>query len=187
MKVDSDPLGLELLFEELDKINYADYSSELRRQLIRLQEGPYFIKLLSEVDLLERDKSKLKERFWADKEQARLFSEKLQFIERIKTLEQKIEKYENELSLACLDLSAYNSKIIDKLKEWERSLFQFKIDLLGHEKPEVNQCRFSIYGTGIQKIVKFYLQIFEAKNFEVEAKTVWFKEKSGRRGAQKKR
>ena len=182
MKVDADPLGLELLFEELDKINYADYSSELRRQLIRLREGPYFIKLLSEVDLLERDKTKLKEKFWEDKNRARMFTEKLNFIEQINVLGQEIEDFENELSLACLDLNIYNPGIIDKLKEWEKRLFQFKIDLLGHENPNLNLCYFSIYGTGIQNIIKFYLKIFNAKNFEVEAETVWFKEQSNKRG-----
>ena len=37
--VEADPLGLELLLEELDKINYADHAGELRRQIIQLQEG----------------------------------------------------------------------------------------------------------------------------------------------------
>jgi MoxR-like ATPase len=178
MKVDADPLGLELLFEELDKINYTDHSSDLRRQLSRLMDGPYFIKMLSEVDILELEKKKLGEQFWMDKNKAKSYSEKLQFIERIKVLGNEIENYENDLSLACLDLKAYNPGIIDRLKDWEEQLFKYKIDLLAHENPEINQCYFSIYGTGLQKFIKFYLDIFKAKGYELDAKTVWFKEQN---------
>ena len=185
IKINADPLGLELLFEELDKINYADHSSELRRQVSQLRDGPYFIRLLSEVDILERDKKARGQKFWADKKNAKLYSEKLQFIERLKILSENIEIYENELSLACLDLNAYNSGMIDQLKTWEESLFQYKIDLVAHENPELNSCCFSIYGTDIQQFINFYLAIFKTKGFEFEAKTVWFKEQNGKKGVAK--
>ncbi len=179
--VDADPLGLELLFEELNKINYADHSSDLRRQILQLRDGPYFIRLLSEVDILERDKNKQGEPFWLDKNKSKIYTEKLQFLERFKILSQEIENYENQLSLACLDLNVYNPAVIDQLKDWEERMFKYKIDLLAHENPEVNQCYFSIYGTGLQKFIDFYLEIFKVKEYSVEAETVWFKESNGKK------
>ncbi len=185
LKVDADPLGLELLLEELDKINYADHAGELRRQINQLQEGPYFIKLLSEIDILEREKRKLGDHFWLDKLKAKAYTDKLQFRERIKALIQEIEKHENDLSLACLDLNVYNPGIIDLLKKWEAQLFQFKIDLLAHENPGLNRCHLSIYGPGLQNFIKLYLEIFRIKGIAVEAKTVWMKEQSGKKGVEK--
>lgn len=182
MKIDVDPLGLELLFEELDKINYADHSSELRRHIDQLKDGPCFIKLLSEADLLEREKKKHGEFFWQDKIKAGNYIEKLQFIERIDILGQKIEEYENELSLACLDIVAYNPAIVEQLKDWEDKLYNYKIDLLAHENPDVNQCYFSIYGTGLQIFINIYLKIFAAKAYQVEANTVWFKDRNDKKG-----
>ncbi len=46
INIDADPLGLELLFEELDKINYADHSSELRRQILQLRGGTLFYQIV---------------------------------------------------------------------------------------------------------------------------------------------
>ena len=105
----------------------------------------------------------------------------MNFQHKVKALETEIEDFENELSLACLDLNAYNPALVDRLKDWEKHLFQFKIDLLGHEKPDINQCHFSLYGTGLEKIIKIYQKIFTAKNIEVEAQTVWFNEKKAQR------
>ena len=181
-----DPLGLELLFEELDKINYADHSSELRRSIYQLKDGPYFIKMLSEIDILERSKKKKEEQFWMNKARAKEYTQKLQFLAKVDELVKRIEQYENDLSLACIGLGKYNPGVIDLLKKWENELFQFKIELLAHENPNLNQCQFSIYGSGVDKIVQMYVSIFQAKNYEIDAETIWFKDsKSGKKKAEK--
>ena len=155
MQVTADPLGLELLFEELDKINYTDYSSDLRRQLIQLKEGRYFIKLLSELDILERDKRKLKESFWTNKQRSTNYAAKLQFQERISELAEEIEDLESKLSMACLDIGKYNPGVIDQLKDWESRLFQFKNRLVGPCKSQ------------FQSMLFFYLRYRIAQIYQV--------------------
>ena len=185
IKIDADPLGLELLFEELDKINYADHASELRRSILQLQEGPYFIKLLSEIDIIERTKKRLGDTFWIDKARAKEYTEKLQFLVKIKALMQRIEEYENELSLACLGLKAYNPGIIELLKKWKHELFAFKIELLAHENEDLNQCHFSIYGSKANILLEQYLSIFKAKGYEFNTETIWFKDQTVKSGKKK--
>ncbi len=184
MIVEADPLGLELLFEELDKINFADHSGELRRQIFRLQEGHYFVRLLSEIDLLEREKLRLGESFWANREKTTRYAEKLQFIDRTQKLTREIETLEENLTLAVLDLNTYNTGLIPKLKDWEEKFFNLKVDLLALEKPTTNRCFFSIYGSGLQDFIDLYLNVFSAKNYEIDAKTIWVSEQPDKKGNQ---
>ncbi|MCB9275988.1 MAG: hypothetical protein H6564_18225 [Lewinellaceae bacterium] len=67
--VESDPLGLELLLEEYTKINHADYASSLRRQAGRLKEGHFYVRLLSELGILEQKKKKARQRFWNNQQE----------------------------------------------------------------------------------------------------------------------
>ena len=70
IEIEADPMGLDLLLEELEKIDYADYASELRRMIAKLEEGRTFIRLLSDIEILERRKNKASKKFWDDQKSA---------------------------------------------------------------------------------------------------------------------
>ena len=89
--IDADPLGLDLLLEELEKIDYADYASELRRRIAKLEEGSTYIRLLSEVEILERKKKKKGEKFWNNQQDAERYSYLLETKEHLRTLKTRIE------------------------------------------------------------------------------------------------
>lgn len=173
----ADPLGLDLLLEELDKINYADHASELRRQVYLLKEGHFYVRLLSELDLLEHRKRKKPQTFWKDPLQAEKYGRLLDSKEKVEALQQQIEDYELELSLACLDQGSYRPAMVKKLDEWKEAFFQQKVEIYSRLEPKSRFCHFAIYGSQLEEILGFYIQLFEAKSFEYTVKTVWFRER----------
>ncbi|MEO1711886.1 MAG: AAA family ATPase, partial [Bacteroidota bacterium] len=75
LNIEADPLGLDLLFEELEKINLADFASSTRRSLQNLRNGNYFIRLLSELDILEREKDRSPDEFWANRKKTERYQQ----------------------------------------------------------------------------------------------------------------
>ena len=174
--IEADPLGLELWLEELDKINHADHSSELRRQIHTLKEGHFFVKLLSELDLLERQKRRLGEKFWTDHQQAERYSYYLKTKSDIDQLVQSIEQYEMDLSLACMDLKPYKLELIEQLKAWKSRFFALKIEIYTRIHPKSNHLHLAIYGQNLQQIIHFYFNIFRKKGYQFAATSLWFRE-----------
>ena len=174
--IEADPLGLDLLLEELDKINFADHASDLRRQIYRLQEGHFYVMMLSELDIMERSKEKEGERFWKNKARGIKYTYYIQTIQKIKNLNNQIESHEEELSLSCMDLNAYNPGLIEDLKKWEIDLYQLKISLYAHLNTNANHCSIGIYGTELQEIVGFYCELISTQDYTFSAKSVWFRD-----------
>lgn len=177
IQVEADPLGLELWLEELEKINQSDYAGELRRQIGRLQEGHVYISLLSRLDILERDKKREGEKFWKKRHLSNEYSYILKTKSDVAALAEKIDGYEEQLSMAVMDIKPYNPTINQQIKDWEAEFFSLKMDLYGHLNPSSNQHILCLYGQAIQPILDFYLELFKAKDFEFEAQTVWYRER----------
>jgi len=123
IEIDADPLGLDLLLEELEKIDYADYASELRRKLARLEEGNAFIRLLSEIEILERKKKKLGEKFWSNQQNAERYSYLLETKEHLRSLKERIEQHEESVSIAYMGLRTYDATIADGNASIKRNLY----------------------------------------------------------------
>ena len=173
---EADPLGLELLLEELDKLNHANHASSLRRQIHKLRASHFFIRLQSELDLLERKKKRKKAQFWKDQSLSDQYSYYLQTLSNVDKLTSEIEKIELAISMSCLDLDTFNPAIIDSIKAWEEAFFQLKIEIYTRLNPKANNCFFSIYGSNIKEILNFYIGILKQKNYDFTAKSIWFRE-----------
>jgi len=167
--IDADPLGLDLLLEELEKIDYADYASELRRMIAKLEEGRTFVRLLSDIEILERKKKKASKKFWDDPKQAKQYAYLLE-------LKNQIEQYEESLSIAYMGLTAYDAKTTEYLKKWKADLFDFKIELYSRTYPKANKTFLAIYGIDVQRVVDLYEQIANKKDFKKNIKTIWYRE-----------
>ncbi len=176
LSFDADPLGLELLLEELDKINFADHASELRRQIYRLQEGQFYIRIISLFEILEREKKKNEARFWKDKEKSLNYSYYLETKTEVEELSEEIEELENEISLVVMGLNDYDPSIIERLKEWKNKLFSLKIQIYLRLFPDAKICTFALYGTNLGPIFNFYKELFERKGFEFTYKSIWYRE-----------
>ncbi len=176
IEVGADPLALELLIEELDKINYADHASELRRKINRLKEGQFYIQLLSRLDILEAEKRKKANRFWGDVPKANQYSYYLETKVKVEELCQQIEKLEMDFSLSCINVQAYQPNLTDTLETWKKDFHQMKIEIFSRLYPQANLAYLAIYGSDIKRILNFYLDLFETQKFDFTANLVWFRE-----------
>ena len=177
VSVEADPLGLELLLEELDKISFTDHASDQRRQIYQLQEGHLYVRLLSELDIMEQKKKSLKDRFWQNRAQANRYSYYLETKTKVDKLIEEIEGYELELSLACLNLEQYRTTVVDRIKEWEEKFFQLKVEILNRLEPKASTCHLGLYGQDLQPLLEFYLELFKKKDYQLSAYGIWFRER----------
>ena len=175
-EVEADPLGFDLLLEQWDRVSNADQVSNLRRKIDRLKEGSTMIRFYNEFDQLKNKKKRKGENFWKNAQQAADYSYFLQIIEDTRVLSERIEKLEMEISLACLDLAKYDQDYEDQISQWELDLFEFKKDVYKRLQTESDKCGFAIYGTNFEEVLKFYLELFEKRGFEVQGRTVWFRD-----------
>jgi len=174
--IESDPFKFDLLLEELEKYQYADHAGELRRSVQRLKEGTFFVQMLSNLDLLERQKANNSKQFWKDEKKAKKYVLNLSTIENIDKLTHQIENLEDELSLSCMNLAGYNTSIIANIKQWENDYFDFKVELFNRVKQQSHQAKFQLLGSEIDLFVPFYEALFTAKNYRYKARAIWYSE-----------
>lgn len=175
-RVESDPLGLELLLEEYTKISHADHASALRRQAEQMKEGHFYVRLLSELDILEQKKRKAKQRFWNNRQQAERYSYYLETRQHVDELCRQIEELEMKLSLSCLDAGPYDPSWTDGLQQWENAFFGLKMEVYTRLNPKADSCQLAVYGANPLRAADFYLQLFHRKGFSFQAYSVWFRD-----------
>jgi len=174
IEITEDPLGLDLLLEELEKINQSNHASSLRRMMYRLQDGDAYHQLMSQLDDLER--ARRHQDFWKNTAQVQRYNDLLQIKEKVRTLSEAIEQSELELSLSSLGFATYKQAFYQKVEQWEKEFDQLKRYAHSALSPKTNICFFAIYGTKLKPIVDFYLEIFNKKKWTFTAQSVWFRE-----------
>jgi len=172
----ANPLGLELLLEELAKIQQADYASHLRRKAARLLEGAFYVRLLSQLDILEREKQEQPDQFWSAPLKASQYAALLKIKEQSEWLAKRIEKLELELGLASMGITTYKSQFEQQLNAWEEDLLPLQMDLYRQLHPEDDHCQLGIYGHPAEPLGAFYYRILEASGYAFTLTAVWFRE-----------
>jgi len=174
--VDADPMGLDLLFEEIEKFDYADLAGEYRRKMQKFQSGFLFTQLMSDLDILIREKNKLGEKFWDEKGRSEKYSNLLNLKSEVETQEIVIEKLETNFSLACMELQGYKTEWSEHLEKWKEDFFELKVRNLMQSDSMNGNGRVRIYGKNIQPLMDFYVAFFNKKGFEFSVQTVWFRD-----------
>ena len=177
IEVDSDPLGFDLMLEEMEKSTSADLAGEYRRGVQRFKEGYFFNQFQSDLDILEREKKELGEKFWQKKKRGNTYTRLLTLNSRINQLLENINQLEFDLSLAAMGLKTYRPEWGDDMEVWKKDLFQFQIDLYLEQNQDANNCSLRIYGPEVHKMLDFYLGICKNKTFTFTAQTLWYREK----------
>jgi hypothetical protein len=162
--------------EALEKYQYTDYASELRRSIQRLKEGGFFVKMMSDLDILERQKRNNSVKFWKDEKTANRYTLYLTTVQKIEALTTIVENYEDELSLACMNLTAYRPQMIEKIKTWESDYFDYKVELFNRVNPQSNQAKFYLIGSKINDFYEFYKPLFYLKNYQFKCQLIWYRE-----------
>lgn len=178
IRAEADPLAFDLLLEEMAKINHTDHASNLRRELERLQEGRLYVKLLSQLDLLSRDKKRLGDAFWEDKPKADRYTYLMDTRAKCEALIQELRRIELALSEACLGAGPYEPARVDELDKLEQELYLLKLELYARLVPEHNRCFLAVYGADVEPLLYFYQALFMAKGYEYEATGIWYREET---------
>lgn len=176
ISVDSDPLGLDLLFEEIEKFDYADLAGEYRRQMQRFQGGFLHTQLMSDLDILIREKNKLGDRFWEEKGRAERYSVLLGLKSEMETQAMVMEKLETDFSLACMELQGYKTEWVNQLEQWKHEFFELKVKNLILAKPKHERGSIRVYGKNLQPVIDFYTSFFQKKAFEFSTQTIWYRD-----------
>lgn len=174
IQIQDDPLGLELLIEELEKMSQSNHASVLRRQLSSLQDGHFYGRLLVELDTLEVEKKQ--KRFWQNAAKVNQYTDFLQVKNKIEALNSDIEAMELAFGLSSLGQQSYNPQLPAQLQAWETAFLDTKIQLYSAILPQESICFLAIYGTDLQLIAEFYTKILEEKKYVFTAQSVWFRE-----------
>ncbi len=161
INLESDPLGLDLYLEELEKINLTEIVTLRRRKIKNLSKGGVFIGLLSALDQLNIEHGRLKEKFWEQKARVKRFSELQEIKSEQERLTTQIEELEMQLSLICMGLKEYQPKLSETLDQWDQKFLNFKIDAYSVANPGENRCFIGIYGKEATEIIDFYLALFK--------------------------
>lgn len=177
INTEADPMGLDLLLEELDKINQADFASDLRRSIERFKEGHFYVSLLSDLLILEQEKKKRGSRFWNKTNKVKAYTQILKTQEEVEELCKTIEAYEMDLSLSCLALQNYNTALPKALEAWENNYKALKVAFYTRRHSENNTAYITLIGSNLRVISDFYLNIIEQKGYKIkEGATHWYNE-----------
>ncbi len=174
-EIESDEMALDLWMEELNKINDADFASDLRRKIYQLMGGRAYVHLLARIEQFEGMKKRLKENFWKDEDRTRLYTELYKIKETVLQLKARIEKIELDLALIKMDMEPNQLHIRENLKPWEKDFWYSKLDLFLTSNDAGNKAALGIFGLNLIPILDFYKALFAAKNYEYTVQGVWYR------------
>ena len=177
IEVQADPLGFDLMLEEMEKSTSADLAGEYRRSVQRFKEGYFFNQYQSDLDILEREKKELGEKFWRNKKRADRYTRLLTLNARGEQLLMNISKLEFDLSLATMRLKTYRLEWGDDMEQWKKDLFQYQMDLYLEQNLDAGNCSLRIYGPEVHKMFEFYKEICHNKTFTITAHALWYRDK----------
>ncbi len=174
--IEADPLKLELMLEELTQNEYMDFASELRQNIVQLFEGKFYVRLLSELDILKRSKRKNAKGFWADEKKSLQYTNFLALEDKFEQHRKIIENYELNMALTSMGLATLNTTVYKKMEQWEKDYFDLKLELYGMLREDSGGIYLGIYGQHPQRLLQYYIDICKEKSFEWTARTVWYNE-----------
>lgn len=183
IKVEADEMAFDLLMEQWDKLTLAEESSRLRRKMVRMLEGPVFMRMQSELDMMETEKERMKEKFWEDRNASGQYTHFLSAKERSEKLIQEIQDFEMEMALSSMGQAEFQADFQERLDAWNQRLQTWQLQVHSLFYPNENVFRFGFYGKSPEKPMAFYLQLFLKKEIEIShAHAIWFKEGSSGKG-----
>lgn len=176
LAMEADPLKLELMLEELTQNEYMDFASELRQNIVRLFEGQFYVRLLSELDILKRSKQKNAKKFWANEQKALQYTNFLALQDKFDKHRQIGENHELGMALTTMGLSTLNTNLYKEMEQWEKDYFQLKLELYTTLCTDKGGAYLGLYGKEPKRLFDYYIKICKEKAFEWSARTIWYRE-----------
>lgn len=177
LDIEADPLKFDLVLEELTHNEYMEFASILRSNIFRLFEGKFYVKMLSELDILERKKQRKPKRFWKNEQDSTTYTDFLALKDKFEQHRAVIEGYESEMALASMALQPINVQLYKDMEAWEEQYAALKLELYETLEPNGLEIYLGIYGKDVNRLFEVYQKICEEKEYVWTARTVWFREK----------
>ncbi|BDS12653.1 AAA family ATPase [Aureispira anguillae] len=174
--IEADPLKLELMLEELTQNEYMDFASELRQNMVQLFEGRFYVRLLSELDILKRSKRKNAKKFWANEKKSLQFTNFLALQDKFEQHRKTGEQNELEMALITMGLTTLNTNLYKAMEQWEKDYFELKLELYRTLKTDKEGLYLGIYGKEPKRLLDYYTKICAQKGFKWSARSVWYQE-----------
>lgn len=170
----SDSDNLETWIDELEKQNFAEYASNLRRKMATLKAAPLYVQFKRELDDLEMQKNKDPLRFWQDPRRTTWYNTLLKIDQEADQLQQEISEKEEIQCLACLGLGHYLPDAEGVLGGWKKRFFALQQKLFSTIYVEENYCYLGVFGKEPELLYAFYKKLFTTKKFDFNCQSVWF-------------
>ncbi len=170
----SDSESLETWIEELERQNFAEYASNLRRKMAALKASPLYIQFRRDLDRLEALKADNPERFWKDAPKAEWYNTLSRIEEEAKFLHQDIIEKERMQCMACLGQGDFLEDPEALLGAWKSRFFAFQVRLYSTVFVEENHCFLAVFGKDPEGPFKLYNQILKTGNCKINYQSVWF-------------
>lgn len=177
IRVEEEPLSLELLIEELKKDNYAAIAGQYRKLWQNLSRGHLYVNALNELSILDKQRMEHQQMFWNNKTNVQKYHAIHVLIKKGEQLQNRIYHLENNICLASLGVEKYRPDVDNDLKEWFEQWEHFSLELLSKMEPQLNTCHIGLYSCGsFQEALDFYLNLMELQGLNFSAETVWYRE-----------
>ena len=170
------PLGFDLLIEELQLHTNTNHIGSIRRHCYRLKEGHFFNHLMSELDILNQQFNREKTSFWSDPQNQLRLNDLKSIRKRLEDITLKIESMEVDLGLSCMKLRSYTEEDKSYITSLENEYANLKQDIYSIGNPGSNDLILTIYSTNPGWYFNFYHQLLEAKQYQFETKGIWYSE-----------
>ncbi len=174
IRLEEDADSIEMYLEQLEKVNYADLASELRRKATRMRNSSYFSQIINKIDILEREKGQLDGAFWENKEHAEEYTRFLVARQAFEVVETKIIDLENQLALASAGFIPYDQQLSEALETWKTDFFELQVDILNELGEKKNPYVLGVYGRNLAPLYDFYQNLLKAKQIEYHVELIWY-------------
>ena len=176
IKSQVNPLGFELLIEELELHTNANHIGSLCRHCHQLKEGHYYNHLMSELDILNQQLQLNDGSFWHDANNQMKLTNLMAIKTQVDNMIKSVEKIEVDLGLSCMKLRNYTAKDKAAINEWETDYSDLKQDIYAIGNEGSDEIYLTIYATNAHLFFDFYQSIINEKGYQFNLKAIWYSE-----------
>jgi ATP-dependent Clp protease ATP-binding subunit ClpA len=167
-----DRKGIQSLLETWEHLEEADDCARLRRAIIQLFATPYYLRILSELEIMENEKSKPVSLFWENMAKQKAHTVFTKIKNETQALAEQIKTLEFNIGASVLLLHAYDSKWKSELQALKLRFIEAKTTLWAELNPESDRCHLVIYGLDLQYVFDFYRQLIVRKGYTYQLQLI---------------
>jgi len=154
----------------------ADRITFYRRKYITLENSSCYLKVVSELDILERKKKKQKHKFWEKPARTERYGTCSRILEKCRGLSKEIKESEITASLPLLMEKTLPPGVSARFESWKSEFHMMERDLYSAAVPKADSLVVGIYGPNkmLIDLAEIYMESVRALGLEVsEKQSVW--------------